>query len=242
MRHLLLMLTLLCASTAHAVIGFDAASEATGTTTFSWTHTPVGTAKGIAVCVFVNTAATDVISGVTYGGTAMAQVASAGDSAGEPGFTECYFLGASIPTGAQTVQVTVSSGTTAKHAVAVSVTSSSGSNTQLVGTAGTIATDTANPSITVSTITGPSFGFAGIFSGQNAEGSTTAGTDETIRHSHDFGTQTTAMETSTTQQSSGNQVLNFTMAIEDTAMVAFAIEQTTADPAGTPARRTVTIE
>lgn len=225
-------LVFLCASAVplSATIAFDAASEGTGTTTLSWSHVPAGTPRGVFVFCMANTAATDVFSGATYGGTAMTQINNAGDALGEPGFTEAYFLGASIPTGTQTVVCTISSGTTAKHGVAITVTAAS--NTQTAGTAScTVAVDTDDPSCSITGITGASYAAAAMHNGQNAEASTTAGSGFTISHSYDYGTQTTASERRTAQLGSGNQTVGFiTAAADDVAMVAVAIEQTTPDP------------
>ena len=213
-----------------AVIAFDAATEGTGTTALTWTHVPVGTPKGVFLFCMNNTNA-DVFSGATYGGTAMTQINNATDGTGEPGFAEGYFLGASIPTGNQAVVCTVSTGSTAKHGVVITVTAAS--NTQLAGTgSGTVAVDTDDPSVTITGIAGASYGAAGMHSGQNTEGSTTAGTGMTIGPSNDYGTQTTASERRTTQQASGNMAIQFiTAASDDVAMVGIAIEQTVPDVA-----------
>lgn len=93
-------------------VAFDASSRSgsavsASVASFSWTHTPVGTPKGVCVVVAGSTSATNDVTSVTYGGTAVPRVtgAFAADSAGEPSFTDVYFLGSSVPTGAQTVVV-----------------------------------------------------------------------------------------------------------------------------------------
>lgn len=121
-------------------VAFDASAEShtTGTTgsvsqaSFSWTHAPVGTPAGILVFVFTN-ANTALISSVTYGGTSMNAVSGgmAADTTTEPGRCTAYFLGSSIPTGNQTVQVNRTNNTTAMYAVSVSVTADR--NTEAVG-------------------------------------------------------------------------------------------------------------
>lgn len=62
-----------------AVVSVDAVSNATlggnNVTTRSWTHTPVGTPTAVIVgVIYYNTPATDNVTGVTYGGTAMSLV------------------------------------------------------------------------------------------------------------------------------------------------------------------------
>jgi hypothetical protein len=86
---------------------FDAftslATNSTTTPTISASHTPVGTPKGVYVWIG-QTSAEDQVSGVTYGGEAMARV---GITSIYFGTVYGYFLGENIPTGEQTVAVTV---------------------------------------------------------------------------------------------------------------------------------------
>src|SRR3989344_6450108 len=99
------------AGKVEAAIGYDAGSEShTGTTasdnetSFLWTHTPAGTPRGVLVFVFTNDSV-DNTSSVTYGGVTMTEVSGglAVDTAGEKSRIETFFLGSSVPTGAQTV-------------------------------------------------------------------------------------------------------------------------------------------
>lgn len=93
---------------------------------FSWTHTPVGTPRGVLVFVMTYADA-DYITSVTYGGSALAAVTGgeAADTAGEPLRCTAFFLGSSIPTGAQTVLVTRTNNATNMYAAAATVTASS---------------------------------------------------------------------------------------------------------------------
>src|SRR3990167_6273577 len=114
------------AQPAYGAIAYDAAStyvlEATGD--FAFDHTPVGTPRGIIVFVLVNLAGTDEITGVTYGGDAMTEVANSPvlDTSGELGGAHCFFLGTSIPTGTQSVSVTTCGTATEKDAACISLT------------------------------------------------------------------------------------------------------------------------
>jgi hypothetical protein len=211
-------------------IVFDASSEGTGTSTLSWTHTPVGTPRGVILFCVNTGSATDVFTGATYGGVSMTQLNSASDSLGEAGFTEGYFLGASIPTGAQTAACSVLSGIQAKWGVAFSVTADT--NTQTAGTISCIAESGAgagidDPSCTVSTITGASWAAAALYSGQTAAASTSAGSGFTLSQANEFGSFSSASEYATAQKSSGDWTAVFTTAgADDVAMVAIAIEET----------------
>lgn len=84
----------------------DALTQNVGGAT-SFTHTPVGTPRGVTVLI-VSTSATDTVSGVTYGGVAMTEATGSPvvSTSGEGGVCYAYTLGASVPTGAQTVDIT----------------------------------------------------------------------------------------------------------------------------------------
>lgn len=84
----------------------DALTQNVGGAT-SFTHTPVGTPRGVTVLI-VSTSATDTVSGVTYGGVAMTEATGSPvvSTSAEGGVCYAYTLGASVPTGAQTVDIT----------------------------------------------------------------------------------------------------------------------------------------
>lgn len=203
-------------------IQFDADSEGTGDVNpVSWTHTPVGTPRGIVVFI-MNNNDNDVISGCTYGGTSMTQIGNAADATGEPGFTEAYFLGSSVPTGAQTVSCTVTAGTNSKHGVAMSFTANG--DTQVTGTYCTVLDDIQSPSCTVTGTSETLIAVAATHSGYNAVTDMTAGSGYTEVHDHDYGLQTTSTIRLTTP-ASGNPTPAFSTAgINDVAMVGLAIK------------------
>jgi hypothetical protein len=122
-------------------IAFDASSESHAGTTgssseasFSWTHTPVGTPKGVLVFTFVNANA-DEVSAVTYGGVSLSTDAAwrAVDTADEPGDCKAWFLGSGVPTGSQSVVVTRTNNATVVYAVAITVTSGANSEVHSAG-------------------------------------------------------------------------------------------------------------
>ena len=140
-------------------IAFDAVSNSGSSVAdpIEWTHTPVGTPRGVFVGIAVNSGSgQDTIVSVTYGGTAMTRVGRAVHSTGETGQAYMYFLGSNIPTGAQTVSIDVNNTTLSKWGMCVTVTA--GADTQLAGTTG-FATTTGileNPEVTVTGISGAS--------------------------------------------------------------------------------------
>lgn len=155
-------------------VAHDAASQShptdfTGSTSedsFSWTHTPTGTPSGVLVFVYTHTNA-DYITSVTYGGVAMTQFAEAADTAGEPGRCTGFFLGATIPTGAQSVVVTRTNNTTEMNAQCATVTASSDTATYdsgvvLVQESGTLSEQSVDDGSPGSN----SVRYAGIFSGR----------------------------------------------------------------------------
>ena len=237
---LLFLAWLLLGGSAGAAIAFDAATECTDATgDITCSHTPVGTPGGVFYIV-VNSGSSGAegcSGGATYGGDTMTHVRTQQDTGTEVGMVGIYFLGTSIPTGTQDA-ICLSGAAFPKHGVVITVTAVG--DTQLAGTG--VATGACentqdqneeNPTCTIGTITGASYGVAGLFSGLNSE-TATAGAGETIRPTHDFTSQTSYTETSTAQQASGDQVLNFTAGADDAALVGVAIEQVTPDSSGPP--------
>jgi hypothetical protein len=172
-------------------VAFDAFSNvAAGTGNLSWTHTPVGTPRGVIVQIAqyggVDPDQDDVAS-VTYGGVSMAEAALSPveKDTGEVGIVYEYFLGASIPTGAQTVAVTTNGKGISKRAAAITLTAAQ--DTSVVDTS-IISQDTgANPSVVVS-LGGIECFVAEVFvSGQAAVTGITELTNWTARLEHDFG-------------------------------------------------------
>jgi hypothetical protein len=121
------------AYTASHVSGSVSQSEAS----FSWTHTPSGTPRGVLVYAFTgvgaNTSSTNHVTAVTYGGVSMVAVTagSAADTVTEPMRTTAWFLGSGIPSGNQTVAVTRTNDSVSVWVVAITVTA--GNDTTYAG-------------------------------------------------------------------------------------------------------------
>jgi hypothetical protein len=207
-------------SIADPEVMLDQVSGGTGTTTFSWTHTPFATPRGVVVMVAANTSGTDVISGVTYGGVAMTRVGFAADTGGEIGAAWMYFLGSGVLSGARTVQVTVSSGSTAKRGVAATLLA--GGDIR-VAASGVTQGDAANPNVTLTTTSefrGMAIGW--LFSGKDATSNLTAGTDFQLFGQHDFGVQVALGQWGAKE--GANIACGLTATSDDVAMVAAAFE------------------
>lgn len=203
-------------------VAFDAFSNvAAGTGTLSWTHTPVGTPRAVRVDI-VEAGGTNGVSAVTYGGVAMELVAVNAKTSGEAGTVITYFLGRGIPTGAQTVSVTVSDAVS-KRAGATTLTAAA--NTCWTSADVSIGSDSlANPTSTLALHGKASFVSLALCSGQNAATGITQSTGWTNRLEHSFGTQTAAWYTYNTI-STANVACGWTQTADDAVMVALAITE-----------------
>lgn len=203
-------------------VAFDAVSNvAAGTGNLSWTHTPVGTPRGVKVDIVEN-GGTNGVSSVTYGGVAMELVAVNAKTSGEAGTVITYFLGSGIPTGAQTVAVTVNDAVS-KRAIAITVTAST--NTCWVSTDISVGSDSvANPSSTLNLLGKTCFVSLAGHSGQGAVTGTTPTTGWTSRLEHDFGAQVACWYTYNTIAAT-NVACGWTQTADDAVMVAVAITE-----------------
>jgi hypothetical protein len=130
-------------------VAHDAFSNSTaGTGNLSWTHTPTGTPRGVLVLVDQTLSATDQVSGVTYGGETMTRVTTT-SATGPDCRSYAYFLGENIPTGAQTVDVTVS-GSATKQGGCVTQTASDDCEVDAFNQLG--AAGQTNPTVSVQTV------------------------------------------------------------------------------------------
>lgn len=219
-------------------VAFDADSNvASSTGNLEWTHTPVGTPKGVAVLVLQPGPQTpgfgeDQVSGVTYGGVAMTRVLAAQlTTGGEQGVVYLYFLGSGIPTGAQTVKVTVK--TTAgpaapKRATATTLTATN--NTEAVASGSQILDSTANPSVSLSVPEGKeAFVIGGLCSGHESAANVTPNGSYTQILEWTGGTSSMTMShiRRTANSSGGSTTVSWTATAENTVDAAMAIGETT---------------
>jgi hypothetical protein len=223
------LLILLVASRAWAAPAFDAFSQPTaGTGNLSWTHTPVGTPKGV-YCLIVKNNAADQVSSVTYGGEAMTETADSplsGTGGGENGSINSFFLGSSIPTGAQTVAVTVS-GAADGQAGCWSITASA--NTTVDDTATFQSGATTTPLATLATTASTETVVMGIlYSGAADVGDHAPDAAYTESGTHDFTNQTLSWVRKTANPSGGNVDVSWTQISEDAAVFAVAIKEVAA--------------
>lgn len=180
-----------CASEAHAAVAFDAYSTngaiVTTANPISWTHTPVGAPRAVIVSCVQETDTGDTIGTVTYGGMTMADVSlSPANNIGqtETGVVHTFFLGSSIPTGAQTVSA-ANTGSTDRQCFCVTLTAA---NDTSVVTTGKID-QLANGSVTGTLSLGGVSAFAMVtgYSGVGSAGITIPLAGWTLRADVDAG-------------------------------------------------------
>jgi|GEM_PF-2898654 len=154
-------------------ISFDAFTVGTnGTGNLSFVHVPNGTPRGALCHITQFGSEADQVSGVTYGGTAMTEVAGspALQVGGEVDATYAYFLGSSVPTGAQTVTATVS-GAATKSIECLTVAAEA--DTEVLDSEVINSTSAANPSVTLSASSRKNFSSINFLSGHDDPSSIT---------------------------------------------------------------------
>lgn len=233
MRALLRLLLLLSVVLHYTAVSMEAAPafDATsahptgGTGDLSWSHVPVGTPRAIIFFAMQGTSATDEVTSVTYGGVSMAEVSGSPNmlTGGEIGGVHVFFLGASIPTGTQTVSVTTSGATVTYFPSVISLTAAD--DTETVDVDATVnSTSLANPSVTLSLSGRTSWAGIAFYSGQNSPAGVTPLTDWTDNGEGDLGTELIASYYYNTVGTS-DVTAGWTQAAEDAAMIAFAVAE-----------------
>lgn len=207
-------------------VAFDAfTANANQTGDHNFTHTPVGTPKAVIVWVVEQTTTADHIAGITYGGVSMTEVSGSPNilSTGETGAVYCYFLGSSIPTGAQSVSVDTTA--TSNYITYCVTLTAATSATQVKDSDGTInSTSQANPSITLSLGGLTSFAGLALHSGQQAVTGITPLTSWTSRSETDRGAQQAACYTFNTI-GTADVTAGWTQTAEDACAVCVAVTE-----------------
>ncbi len=214
-------------------VAFDAFTDdgVSGTGNLSWTHTPVGTPRAILVSIAQYVTGADEVSGVTYGGVAMSRVAVNLKATGQPGGGYVYILGSNIPTGAQTVSVTVSASTATRRGTSMSLTGAA--DTETVDSDTTINSDSLeNPSVTLSHAGRTCFDAIVFMSGQNDVSLISPLANWTARLEVDAGPRTLGFYTFDTISAS-DATAGWTQTAQDAVMVALAVSEVVA-AAGNP--------
>jgi len=207
-------------------VAHDAATEsATWSDTpdpFTFSHTPVGTPRGVLVLIVHRESADEIDGVVSYGGVAMARVVTAVDTVGEACRSYAYFLGEGVPAGTQTVSIAhVATAAATKKAVCITVTAAGSTE---IGASGIAQGDQADPQIALDTTTESSLRYCCIFSGLPNETDLTMLSGMTAVHSLDRGANVDRQDRQTSP-ASGSFTIGYTAASDDVAMVAVAIQE-----------------
>jgi hypothetical protein len=205
---------------------FDVGAQGTGN--LSWTHTPIGTPRAVIISCSAGNSSSSIgheVSSVTYGGIALSMSAHSPliKSATESGAMSMWFLGTSIPTGAQTVSVTVS-GSTSKRCSSVTVTAASDTS---IDADATLSTDaTTDPTITLPTTTGvTTFVYACVISGDSSHPGATASYTEVLS-SAAWSNMSLECMRRTANPTGGNITVNWSDAnSEDAVAIAVAVRE-----------------
>ena len=177
-----------------------------------------------AVIVFVRTATGGAVTGVTYGGDTMTETASSPNdkSSGETGRCTSFFLGTSIPTGAQTVAVDLGGSDGGGYVYTLTATA----DTEVSDDDGTINSDSqSNPAVTMAIGGATSFGSILFFSGKGNVNNITPLTNWTARDERDLGAKTVATYSYDTIASS-DFTCGWSQTADDTIGLCVAVSET----------------
>lgn len=211
---------------SYATVAFDAWSNSAAefTTTATWTHSPVGTPRGV-ICTVVQNDSTDEITGIDYGSLALTELTGS-PACKTTGETDCvygYFAGASIPTGNQTVSVNSAAGSLPKRAGCVTLTAAA--DTELIVVDATISSDAiVDPSVTLSLSGKTSFAMIAFYSGLGAITSITPLASWTDRLEHSFGSNSAGFYTFNTIGSS-DVTCGWTQSSDDARAICVAVSE-----------------
>ena len=208
-------------------VAFDAFSSGLGFgDPLTYTHTPVGTPRGAIVSDHGH--GTGGPTTVTYGGVAMTALPSSPLNAkgtGENTMAAGWHLGASLPTGAQTVSLGGNGGVLDSGCV----TLTAAADTEVEDDLSYESDSTDNPTGTLTL--GGNDCFCGIMwrSGENAVGSVAPGSGWTQRFESDIGSQTTGYYTYDTVASTNVDVSgSLTQTADDLSAIAWAVTEVAA--------------
>ena len=225
-------------------VAFDFGQESyTGATTgsvseasFTWSHDPVGTPRGILIFVITMLSATQHVTSVTYDGVAVPAVSggAAVDSTTEPGRCDAFFLGTSVPaTDPATIVVNRTNDAIEMYAVSITVTAAANTEVYTAGIVllqddGTLAEQSVDDGSPGSN----SVRFAGCHSG--LAGVPAAGANSTVVHGFDTGSNVAQVVRETTAGHGARSVGFSDATSDDRAAVHLAVREIPAAAAPYP--------
>lgn len=212
----------------------DVVTEAVRTDTtspFTWSHGGAASGiKGVIIAAVHGVSSTDHISAVSYGGSALSRIQRNTDTANEPGASELWFLGSSVPQGTQTASVTC--GTTTDDFHFVSITLLAAADTEIIDNDG-ISENVANPSVTLQYSGRSAMAFAAHYGGGADGGSFTPNANCTTIHDHDLGAFYSEVIRQTTA-GTADFAIGGAAGSDDVAFAAMAVAEVAANVTVTP--------
>lgn len=199
------------------------------TNPYTFSHTGGASPEGVVLLINQNGDGADLIgeaAAVTYGGTAMTRVQYATNGVATPsgGASYIYFLGASVPTGTQTVSVAFNTANS-RSVEFVCITLDAAADTEVVDSAILESTGAADPQISLTYGGRTCMSFASILGGNSTVGSYTDVASTTAVHDTDFGARVGLVQRETTAGSS-DFTSGWTASSASVAMAAVAISET----------------
>ena len=205
---------------------FDAYSEsAANTDPADYTHTPVGTPRGVVI-LEIQTNTANEVSGVAYGALGLTEVSGSPVTEATEGIqVRGWFAGSGIPTGAQTVSFTITGTTGTKLFYVITLTGSG--DLELVDVKTLASAAVVDPTVTLALSSRTSWcGLAGM-SGHGAVGSVTPFTGWTTRDETTTGTELGLCYTQDTPGATDVSA-GWTQISEDAALIALAVSEVVA--------------
>lgn len=203
-------------------IAHDAATViGTGTGTIEGTHTPTGTPKGVVVAI-VQDGSAEEVTAVTYGGVSLKKEVFKGQATAEAGSSQFWFLGSEIPTGAQTVKVTVS-GSNTRAVTCMTVTA--GEDTKVAATGSTAEESATNPSVTLKTGAIETVTYGATFSGEQASGVGVGGGLTQLAENQLTSISTSYNVLRRTENPSADTTVSWTWSNDECAAVGIAVKE-----------------
>lgn len=218
-------------------IAFESQDGNQGLTTFSFACEPTNAPKGVIVFIVDQAATSDQVTGVTYGGVAMQEIAlspvSPAGGSPDPVRIHGYFLGSGVPSGVQTCEVTCS-GTTLKVALAVTFTAAT-SATEVADTDAPVSASGANPAASLQDASGQhAMAFGALYSGHSAITSIGPGAGATNIGELDLGNESMSVIRTTTSDI-GDRSLLWAATAESYAVLAALVRELSPNATVTPA-------
>jgi len=217
-------------------VAHDAATLiGTGTGTIEGTHTPSGTPRGVVVAI-VQDGSAEEVTAVTYGGVALTKQVFKGQATAEAGSAQFWFLGSGVPTGAQTVKVTVSGSNTR----AVTCMTLTGSEDLAVAATGSTAAESAtNPSVSLETGNLETVAYGATFSGEQASGVGVGAGLTQLTEGQLTTVSTTYNTLRRTENPTANTTVSWTYSNDEAASVGIAVKEASKEPEKLPEVRGV---